>query len=97
VFYIIQKEGYNNGYTDYSYSSSFPTDHRLGLCDRCSASANVGLVFTLPISLMLMLNPILGFAFIVPAAQWSMHNVRKNQRLFAQLRQQRDAIVDQAA
>ena len=58
---------------------------------------HVGLVFTLPISLMLILSPILGFAFIVPAAQWSMHYVRKNQRLIAKLRQQRDAVVEKVA
>lgn len=49
------------------------------------------LVFTLPISLMLVLSPILGFAFIMPAAHWSINYFRKNSRVFAELRQQRDA------
>lgn len=54
---------------------------------------HVCLVFTLPISLMLMLSPILNFAFIIPVAHWSMSYVRKNRRIFEQLRQQRDAAT----
>lgn len=55
------------------------------------------LVFTLPISLMLIISPIMGFAFVIPAAQWSMHYMRKNQRLFAQLRQERDRASEKVA
>ena len=51
------------------------------------------LIFSLPISLMLVLNPILGFGFILPAAHWSMSYFRKNRRTFEQLRQQRDAAA----
>ena len=51
------------------------------------------LVFTLPISLMLVLSPILNIAVIMPAAHWSMHVLRKNKPLFNQLRQQRDALI----
>ncbi len=54
---------------------------------------HVFLAFTLPISLMLMLSPILNFAVILPVAHWSMHNARKNKNIFAQLRQQRDAAT----
>lgn len=54
---------------------------------------HTALVFTLPISLMLIINPFLGFALILPAAHWSMSYLRKNQRIFAQLRQQRDAAT----
>ncbi|GAC1360202.1 MAG: hypothetical protein NVSMB38_44100 [Ktedonobacteraceae bacterium] len=50
------------------------------------------LAFTLPISLMLVLSPILGFAIIMPVAHWSMLYFRKNTRIFNQLRQQRDTI-----
>lgn len=49
------------------------------------------LVFTLPISVMLVLGPIMSFAVIMPAAHWSMHYMRKNAPIIAQLRQQRDA------
>ena len=49
------------------------------------------LAFTLPISLMLVLSPILGFALIIPAAHWSMLYARKSVRITDQLRQQRDA------
>jgi intracellular septation protein A len=49
------------------------------------------LAFTLPISLMLMLGPILTFAAIIPAAHWSVHYMRTNKPVFDQLRQQRDA------
>lgn len=48
------------------------------------------LVFTLPISLMLMLGPILNFAVIMPIAHWSMHYFRKNKQAFDELRKQRD-------
>jgi hypothetical protein len=49
------------------------------------------LAFTLPISLMLVLGPILNFAAITPAAHWSMHYFRKNKPVFDQLRKERDA------
>ena len=55
------------------------------------------LVFTLPISLMLVLSPILNFAVIMPVAHWSVLYLRKNKRIFDQLRQQRDATTAQAA
>ena len=51
------------------------------------------LVFTLPISLMLILSPILNIAVIMPAAHWSMNTMRKNKSLIDQLRQQRDAVI----
>jgi uncharacterized membrane protein len=51
------------------------------------------LVFTLPISLMLVLGQILSFAVIMPVAHWSMHSLRKNKPIFDQLRQQRDATI----
>lgn len=44
------------------------------------------LVFTLPISLMLVLSPILNIAVIMPVAHWSMCCMRKNKRIFDQLR-----------
>lgn len=52
---------------------------------------HIVLIFSLPISLMLVLNPILNFGVIIPAAHWSMHYIRKNRPVFEQLRQQRDA------
>lgn len=55
------------------------------------------LVFNLPISLMLVLSPILSFGTIMPAAHWSMHYMRKNRPIFEQLRQQRDAQATKAA
>ena len=48
------------------------------------------LVFTLPISLMLIISPIMSFAVIMPVAHWSMHIMRKNRPIIEQLRQQRD-------
>ena len=51
------------------------------------------LVFTLPISLILILSPILNIAVIMPVAHWSMHIMRKNKPLIDQLRQQRDVLV----
>lgn len=51
------------------------------------------LVCTLPISLMLILSPILNIAVIMPAAHWSMHIMLKNKPLFDQLRQQRDTLI----
>ena len=51
------------------------------------------LAFRLPISTMLMLGTILGIAFIMPAAHWSMHLLRKNRPIFAQLRKERDAAI----
>ena len=51
------------------------------------------LVFTLPISLMLVLGQILSFAVIMPTAHWSMNSLRKNKPIFDQLRQQRDAAI----
>ncbi len=55
------------------------------------------LAFNLPISLMLVLSPILNFAIILPAAHWSMHYLGKNKRIFDQLRQQRDASASKTA
>ena len=49
------------------------------------------LVFTLPISLMLVLSPILNFGVVTPVAHWSMLYFRKNKPIFDQLRKQRDA------
>ncbi len=49
------------------------------------------LVFTLPISLMLILSPIISAATIMLTARWSMQTLRKNKPLVEQLRQQRDA------
>src|SRR5579884_277988 len=51
------------------------------------------LVFTLPISLMLVLSPILNFGVVMPVAHWSVHCLRKNKPSFDQLRQQRDAAI----
>lgn len=51
------------------------------------------LVFTLPISLMLVLSPILNFGVVMPVAHWSVHYLRKNKPVFDQLRQQRDATI----
>ncbi len=48
------------------------------------------LVFTLPISLMLILSPVISAATIMLAARWSMQTLSKNKPLIAQLRQQRD-------
>lgn len=55
------------------------------------------LAFNLPISLMLVLSPILNFGVILPAVHWSMHYFRKNKRIFDQLRQQRDASASKTA
>jgi hypothetical protein len=49
------------------------------------------LAFMLPIPLMLVIGPILNFAIILPAIQWSVVYSRKNRRLFDQLRKLRDA------
>lgn len=51
------------------------------------------LIFTLPISLMLVIGPIMSFAAIMPVAHWSMLSFRKNKRIFDQLRQQRGATT----
>ena len=51
------------------------------------------LSFNLPISLMLVLSPILSIVIITPVAQWSRHFFRKNKPTFDQLRQQRDALI----
>jgi hypothetical protein len=51
------------------------------------------LVFTLPISLMLVLSPILNFGVVMPVAHWSVHYLRKNKPTFDQLRQQREAAI----
>jgi len=48
------------------------------------------LVFTLPISLMLVLSPILNFGVVMPVAHWSMSSFRKNKPVFDQLRRERD-------
>jgi hypothetical protein len=53
----------------------------------------VVLVFNLPISLMLMVGPILNYGVIIPVAHWNTVYLRKNQRVIAQLRQQRDAKI----
>lgn len=58
---------------------------------------HVILAFTLPISLMLMLSPILNFAVIIPVAHWSMSYARKNRRNIEQLRQQRDEATTKVA
>ena len=58
---------------------------------------HVCLIFTLPISLMLILSPILNFAFILPVAHWSMSYARKNRRNIEQLRQQRDSASAKVA
>jgi len=55
------------------------------------------LAFNLPISLMLVLSPILNFAVILPAAHWSMHYLGKNKRIFDQLRQERDVSASKTA
>lgn len=55
------------------------------------------LVFTLPISLMLVLNPIISTTAIMLTAHWSMYVLRKNKTLVEQLRQQRDAVIAMAA
>ena len=55
------------------------------------------LVFNLPISLMLVLSPILSFGVITLAAHWSMVYFRKNKPIFEQLRQQRDASTVKAS
>jgi intracellular septation protein A len=44
------------------------------------------LVFSLPTSLMLMVGPILNFGIIIPVAHWNTIYLRKNQRVFTQLR-----------
>jgi hypothetical protein len=46
---------------------------------------------------MLVLGPILNFAVIMPVAHWSVLYLRKNKRIFDQLRQQRDATTTRAA
>ena len=50
------------------------------------------LVFTLPISLMLVISPIMSFAVMMPVAHWSMHIMRKNRPIIDGLRQQRDVL-----
>lgn len=55
------------------------------------------LVFNLPISLMLVLGPILNFGVVMPIAHWSIHYSRKNKRIFDQLRQQRDAVTSKTS
>src|SRR5205085_4212164 len=49
------------------------------------------LVFTLPISLMLVLSPILNFGVVTPVAHWIMLYFRKNKSLFDHLRKERAA------
>lgn len=51
------------------------------------------LAFHLPISTMLILSPIMSFAFIMPAAHWSMYVLRKNRPIFAQLRKERNEAI----
>jgi hypothetical protein len=55
------------------------------------------LVFNLPISLMLMVGPILNYGVIIPVAHWNTVYLRKNKRIFEQLRQQRDAVIAKIA
>jgi intracellular septation protein A len=47
------------------------------------------LAFTLPIPLMLVLNPILSIVVLAPVVHWSRHITRKNKPIFDRLRQQR--------
>jgi hypothetical protein len=56
-----------------------------------------GLSFTLPISLMVGIGPILNIAILLPAADWSVLYYRKNKRFFDQLRALRDATAAPAA
>lgn len=51
------------------------------------------MAFTLPISLMLVLSPILSTVIISLLVHWSRHSFRKNKPIFDQLRWQRDAII----
>jgi hypothetical protein len=51
------------------------------------------LAFTLPISLMVGIGPILNVAILLPAAHWSVLYYRKNKRVFDQLRMLRDAAT----
>ncbi len=53
------------------------------------------LAFTLPISLMVGIGPILNVAIILPAAHWSVVYFRKNKRIFDQLRKLSDAATAQ--
>ncbi len=53
----------------------------------------VVLVFNLPISLMLIVGPMLNYGVIIPVAHWNSVYLRKNQSVIAQLRQQRDAKI----
>ncbi len=46
------------------------------------------LAFTLPISLMLVLNPILSIIVVSPAVFWTRHITRKNKPMFDQLHPQ---------
>lgn len=55
------------------------------------------LAFTLPISLMVGIGPILNIAMILPAAHWSVVYFRKNKRVFDQLRKLRDAATAQTS
>jgi hypothetical protein len=54
---------------------------------------HVVLAFTLSISLMLVLSPIIGYAPIIPVVYWTIRTMRKNKPVFDQLRQQRDVII----
>jgi intracellular septation protein A len=51
------------------------------------------LAFTLPVSLMLVLGPILSFVIITPVTHWSRHAARKNKPLFDLVRQQHNANI----
>lgn len=51
------------------------------------------LAFSLPISTMLAIGPILNFAIIIPAARWSIHYFRKNRSVFDQIRQQEASVA----
>ncbi len=49
------------------------------------------LAFTLPISVMLVLGPVLSFIIITPVAHWSRRAARKYKPFFDLVRQQQEA------
>ncbi len=104
LFYIVRSVLAQNGsqrVANFNADWSFPqvrSFYRLltlvwGCVTLASLLLLAVLVFTLPISLMLVLSPILNIAVIMPAAHWSMHTFRKNKPMIDQLRQQRDAVI----
>jgi len=46
------------------------------------------LAFTLPVPVMMVLNPILALCFLLSPLQWSIRTTRKNRPLFDQIHQQ---------